>query len=122
MKKLLVWIVILGALVGLVVLVEKGVIRWQPLTMLAAVLAAPFRLLLGYFNDREQDISESHRLLRAEEAGIQRQMESEVTQRNENIAGLRSEIETLDTRLEELRRQRAAVSGEIEKMSAEMAS
>lgn len=118
MKKLVVGLVLTVAAVGLVYLVNAGIIRWQPLTILAAAIAAPFKFLMGLLGS-EGKIRKAHREKRRRELEFQEELESRIGQREERVATLYNEIEALNARLTELQTQKETLAAEIEKLSAE---
>lgn len=119
MKKLIFWIVLIAAVGGLVYLVKAGVINWQPLTILAAALAAPLKFIAGMFGESEEDIRKRHAAAREEEARFQEDLESRIAARERRVTALRKEIEAIDVELESLAKRREQVAAEIEKMSVE---
>ena len=119
MKKLIFWLVLLAAVGGLVYLVQAGIIKWQPLTILVAALAAPLKFIAGLFGDSEEEIRKRHAAAREEEARFQEELESRIAARERRITALRKEIEAIDVQLESLAKRREQVAAEIEKMSVE---
>ena len=119
MKKLLIWLVILAAVAAVFYLVQKGVIRWQPLTVLVAALLAPFKFISGLFGSDEEKIRERHRRTRAREAGFQAAVEAEVQRREQRVERLHDNVQELDDELERLNRTRESLAAEIDQATAE---
>lgn len=113
MKKWQAWLLIIGTVLVVFVLVERGVIRWQPLTILVAAILGPLKFLSGLFGSKEDEIRERHREVRAREAVFQAQQEQEVQVHEERIDGLQGEVERIDEDLDRLARRRAELAGEI---------
>jgi outer membrane murein-binding lipoprotein Lpp len=122
MKKWQAWLLIIGAVIVVFVLVEKGIIRWQPLTVLVAAILGPLKFLGGLFGgSKEDEIRERHRQLRAKEAAFQERLEADVQQREDSIERLQADVEQVDAELERLARRREALAGEISAASDEEA-
>ena len=81
MKRWVVFVVMVIALSGLVFLVSAGYITWQPLTIIAAALAAPFRFIIGWFTSSEEDIRERHRKIREMEKEFRDDLKGKVEER-----------------------------------------
>ena len=118
MKKLAIWLVLGAAVVVLVYLVDRGVIRWQPLTVAVAALLAPLKLLTGLFSSDEDEIRERHRRKREEEEAFQRAVEVEVERRARRVEDLRGEVQQADREVRRLREQREALAEDIADESA----
>ena len=119
MKKFLIWLVVLLAVAVVFYLVEQGVIRWQPLTVLVAALLAPFKFISGLFGSDEEEIRERHRRTRAQEAEFQAEVEAEVQRRELRVGRLNDDVRQLDDELERLNQARDSLADEIEQASAE---
>lgn len=119
MKKILIWLVLLSAVVLLVYLVDRGVIRWQPLTVAVAALLAPLKFIAGIFGSDEDKIREKHRRRREEEAEFQIEVEAEVERRTRRVQDLQTEVGRTDAELERLARERAALADDIAGQSAD---
>jgi len=119
MKKLLIWIVILAAVAAVFYLVQRGVIRWQPLTVLVAALLAPFKFISGLFGSDEEKIRDRHRQTRAREAEFQTAVEAEVQRREQRVESMHDDVQALDDELERLNQARESLADEIERASAE---
>lgn len=117
MKKIITLLLVAGVLVVVGYLVYTGKIRWQPLTMLFAALAAPFRFLYGLFGSKEEEIREKHRQMRETEKVFQDTLETQIKEREEKIATLNRQVELIDGKLELLRQKRMLVDQEVEGMS-----
>ena len=117
MKKFWVWLILAAIVAALFFLVERGVIRWQPLTILVAALLAPFKFLGDLFGGREKEIREAHHRTREREAAFQAELEAEIARREARVAALRDQIDGLETRVQTLETRRAALAGEIEGLS-----
>ena len=118
MKKLIVGLFLVVAIAGVVYLVQTGVITWQPLTMIVAALAAPFKFIMGLFGSEEK-IRAKFAAERAEEQAHQRGFDEKIQQREERAAALRQEVDELDKKLAALKAERGSVSAEVKEMSTE---
>ncbi len=117
MKKFIILFLVIVAVVVSGYLVYKGIIKWQPLTMLFAALAAPFRFIMGLFGNDEDEIRERHEKLRETEAAFHERLLTRVQERENRIAELNRQIEIIDGKLELLRLKRQAVDQQVEDMS-----
>ncbi|MFQ5636656.1 MAG: hypothetical protein ACE5IR_01515 [bacterium] len=117
MKKLIIGLVLIAVVGGLIYLVNAGIITWQPLTILVAALAAPFKFVMSLFGSEEK-IHKKHEERRRKEHEFQEQLESRIQEREENIANLVSEIESLHTQVNELKTENQNMSNQIHTMSA----
>ncbi|MCH7756312.1 hypothetical protein IH970_14480, partial [candidate division KSB1 bacterium] len=72
MKKLIVGLFLVIAIAGVVYLVQAGIITWQPLTMIIAAVAAPFKFIMSLFGSEEK-IRAKFAAERAEEQAHQRE-------------------------------------------------
>lgn len=113
MKKIFVGFFLILALAGVVYLVQAGIIAWQPLTMIIAAVAAPFKFIMGLFGSEEK-IRARFQAEREAEQAHQRQFDTTVAEREARAAALQREVEALDAKLSELK---ASVSSEVKKMS-----
>ena len=118
MKKLIVGFFLIVAIAGVFYLVKTGVITWQPLTMIVAALAAPFKFIMSLFGS-EKDIRDRFAKERAEEQAHQREFDEKIQQREERAAALRQEVDELDKKLAALKAERGSVSAEVKEMSTE---
>lgn len=119
MKRWVVFVVMVIALSGLVFLVSAGYITWQPLTIIAAALAAPFRFIIGWFTSSEEDIRERHRKIREMEKEFRDDLQDKVEDREKNIETINKEIELLDKEMELLKKKRELVELEVGNLSDE---
>jgi uncharacterized protein YlxW (UPF0749 family) len=117
MKKWLLILLVGLAIIAVVYLDTKGIIRWQPLSILVAALAAPFRFLWGLFGNAEARIRKQHAEVREREAAYQEDLETRIQTREQRINELNREVEMLDAKLELLKTKRALVDAEVESMS-----
>ena len=118
MKKLIVGFFLIVAIAGVFYLVKTGVITWQPLTMIVAALAAPFKFIMSLFGSEEK-IRAEFAAERAEEHAHQREFDEKIQQREERAAALRQEVDELDKKLTALKAERGSVSAEVKEMSTE---
>ncbi|NUO83055.1 hypothetical protein HUU05_23540 [candidate division KSB1 bacterium] len=117
MKKFVILLLVLAVVVVSGYLVYNGIIKWQPLTMLFAALAAPLRFIIGLFGSKEDEIRARHEKLRETEAAFQERLLTRVQERESRIAELNRQIEIIDGKLELLRLKRQAVDQQVEDMS-----
>ncbi len=96
---------------------ESGLITWQPLAMIVAALAAPFRLVWNMINNSEEKIRKKHQQLRQRERAYQDDLESKIGMREKKIVKLDKQLERLEEQLEELERKRDRVAGVVERMN-----
>lgn len=118
MSKWVFGLILIAAFVGLAVLVQKGIIHWQPLTMLFAAIAAPFKFVMGLFGS-EQKIREKFAAEREQEHAFQADLENRIKQREERVTQLHKEIESLDANLRTLKSEREQIESNIGKMTVE---
>ena len=118
MKKIIVGLFLIIAIAGVFYLVQTGVITWQPLTMIVAALAAPFKFIMSLFGSEEK-IRAKFEGERKEERAHQREFDEKIQQREERAAALRKEVDELDNKLAALKAERETVSAEVKKMSTE---
>ncbi len=118
MKKLIVGLFLIVAIAGVFYLVKTWVITWQPLTMLIAAVAAPFKFIMSLFGSEEK-IRDKFAAERAEEHAHQREFDEKIQQREERAAALRQEVDELDKKLAALKAERGSVSAEVKEMSTE---
>ena len=119
MKKWVIAILIILVIVAVVALNESGIISWQPLSMLIAAIAAPFRFVMSIFGDKESEIRERHAKIRQTEEEFQTGLQSRIHERERKIEAMESELGRLDTRLADLRQKRSQIDAEVDAMSAE---
>jgi len=118
MKKLIVGLFLVVAIAWVVYLVQAGIITWQPLTMIIAAVAAPFKFIMSLFGSEEK-IRAKFASERAEEHTHQREFDEKIQQREERAAALRKEVDELDNKLAALKAERETVSAEVKNMSTE---
>ncbi len=118
MKKLIVGLFLVIAIAGVVYLVQAGIITWQPLTMIIAAVAAPFKFIISLFG-KEENIRAKFQSERAEERAHQTDFDEKIQQREERAAALRKEVDELDEKLAALKAERETVSAEVKNMSTE---
>ena len=119
MKKWMIPLLIILAFAAVVALDQSGIISWQPLSMLIAAIAAPFRLAMGIFANKEEDIRKKHEEIRRREVEFQTGLQSRIQKRERKIEALESKLGRLDTRLADLRQKRSQIDAEVDAMSAE---
>ncbi len=113
-KKLTIILIIIVAAVAIYFLESN----WQVLSMLAAGLAGPFKLIWGFFGGgKEEEIRKKHAEQREREKQFQRELESAIQVRQDRIASLEDQVTNLDTQLSLLEVKRARVDQEVEAMS-----
>lgn len=118
MKKWVTVIILVIAVAGVIYAVKSGLIRWQPLTIIAAALMAPFRFILSLFGS-EKEIRQRHEEKRDEEHAFQLALEQKIQQREERVANLYKEVDYLEARMRVLRSERDNLSEEMKTMSTE---
>ncbi|TDJ03754.1 MAG: hypothetical protein E2O76_00590 [Caldithrix sp.] len=107
MKKLMVGLCLVITIVGVIYLVQAGIITWQPLTMIIAAVAAPFKFIMSFFGNEEK-IRAKFADERAEERAQQTDFDTRIKQREERVGALRKEVEDIDAELQILRKKRQA--------------
>ncbi len=118
MKKWIFTFAILLLAVGLYYL-ASGSLKWQPLTILFAALAAPIKFITGLFGNPEEEIRQKHEALRQREQEYQQSLQTRIAERQERIRSLQREIDVLDARLIALEEKRNRIRTEIENMDVE---
>lgn len=119
MKKWIIRAVIFLLIVAVFVLVEAGIIDWQPLTILAAAVAAPFKLIWSKFQKEEETIKEQHAAVRARESAYQEELETKIQAHEQKIESLEQTIRQLDTQLASLDQKKSDVKNQVNAMSDE---
>jgi len=119
MKKWLIGIAIVAAIIVIIYLDQSGVIKWQPLSMIVAAIAGPFKLLLGMTSNTEKKIHEKHDAIRQKEAGYQSQLEGRIQDTQTRVEIFKQQIQTIDQELELLKKKRAKVDDIVDKMNIE---
>ena len=112
MKKLMVGLFLVIAIVGVIYLVQAGIITWQPLTMIIAAVAAPFKFIMSLFGSEEK-IRAKFAGERAEERAHQADFDTRIKQREERVGALRKEVEDIDAELQRLREKRQAGTTDV---------
>ena len=116
MKKWLIGIAII-VVIGIIIYLDKNkIISWQPVSIIIAAIAAPFRLLMSIFGDKVQQIKDEHEKIRRTEVAYQQDLESQIQEGESKIANLKQEIDLLDTKIGLLKRQRELIDVEVENM------
>ena len=118
MKKILVGLFLVIGIAGVVYLVQTGVINWQPLTMIVAAIAAPFKFIMSLFGSEEK-IRAKFAGERAEEQTHQAEFDKKIEQREQRAATLRKEVDELDKKLAALKAERETASADVQSMSTE---
>ena len=115
--------IMIGALVLLAILLylnHKGIIKWQMLTMIAAVVAAPIKFLSNWLkgnNERIEEIKQSHDTLRRNEETFRESREDELKKNDEIIKAQSKKIEELNSKITAIEAKKQTVDDEIENMS-----
>lgn len=118
MKKIMIGFFLLVAIAGIVVLNKMGIISWQKLTIIFSAIAAPFKFIMGLFGS-EKKIREEMQAERDAEHKWQKQLDERISQQEEKAAKLRKEIEELDTKKTELKKEKASIQSQVQSMSTE---
>jgi uncharacterized protein YlxW (UPF0749 family) len=118
MKKWITVIVLVIVAAGLIYVVESGLIKWQPLTIIVAAVMAPFRFIWSLFGS-EKEIRDRHEKKRDEEHAFQLALEQKIQQREERVANLYKEVDYLEARMQVLRTEKEKISEELKTMTAE---
>ncbi len=119
MKKPIFVILLFLALIAIVYLVQSGIIAWQPLTIVAAAIAAPFKFIMGLFGNKEEEIRKKHAQLREQETSYQESLDTAIKGREREIGKLNKEVEILDSKIELLKKKRDLIDTDVENMSLE---
>ncbi len=117
MKKLLYFTVLLLLMALAFYLDESGLITWQPLAMIVAALAAPFRLIWNLINDSEEKIRKKHEQYRQRERQYQEMLENKIGRREKRITELDQQLDDLQRQMEKLERKRSEVQKIVERMN-----
>ncbi|HED11508.1 MAG TPA: hypothetical protein ENJ10_12525 [Caldithrix abyssi] len=96
---------------------ESGLITWQPLAMIVAALAAPFRLVWNMINNSEEKIREKHERIRQREKQYQDTLESKIGRRERRIEELDRQLNDLERQVERLEQKRSEVERVVERMN-----
>ena len=96
---------------------ESGLITWQPLAMIVAALAAPFRLVWNMINNSEEKIREKHERIRQREKQYQDTLESKIGRRERRIEELDRQLNDLERQVERLEQKRSEVEKIVERMN-----
>ncbi len=117
MKKVLYISVLILLMVLAFYLDESGLITWQPLAMIVAALAAPFRLVWNMINNSEEKIREKHERIRQREKQYQDTLESKIGRRERRIEELDRQLNDLERQVERLEQKRSEVERVVERMN-----
>ncbi|MEP7169359.1 MAG: hypothetical protein ABI855_08300 [Bacteroidota bacterium] len=110
------WIVIIVLIVILGVLVylnEKGIIHWQALTILGAVVLGPIKFIASLFKNDQKEIdkiNKKHETVRANEKKYQETVESNLKKHDEKIDTLTKNNQALEEKLKSLEAERENVA------------
>ena len=113
MKKLIFWIIVIAGIAILFYFIKD----WQPVSMVIAALAAPFKFLYKLFGDKEEEIRKKHAEIRQRELEYQGELESNVQKREQKIGDLEDQLAQLDKKLVSLDEQRQKIDRKVESMS-----
>ncbi len=102
MKKLMVGLFLVIAIAGVTYLVQAGIITWQPLTMIIAAVAAPFKFIMSLFGSEEK-IRKKYAEESEAELAHRREFENRIKERDGRIQNLLTRIEERDTEIKTLR-------------------
>lgn len=116
MKKLIIGVILLVVFIGIGILVQQGIIKWQPLTILFAAIIGPFKFIMDLFGSEEK-IRQKHEAKRAEEHQFQTELETRIAQREDRVASLQKEIETLNATIANLKQEQDSIASKVSEMS-----
>jgi len=119
MKRWLTILIIIVVIAGLFYLVQTKVLNWQPLTILFAILAAPFKLIIGLFKNEEEEIRKEHEETRNQEADRQTAIDNTVKENAQIIHESKVIIDGIDEEIKELKKEQEKVRESIENMNRE---
>jgi len=119
MKRWLTILIIIVVIAGLFYLVQTKVLNWQPLTILFAILAAPFKLIIGLFKNEEEEIRKEHEETRSQEADRQTAIDNTVKENAQIIHESKVIIDGIDEEIKELKKEQEKVRESIENMNRE---
>ncbi len=119
MGKWAIGILLVLAITAIVVLDQMDILNWQPLSMLVAAVAAPFKLIIGAFSNKEEEIRKKHQEARQMEADYQADLESKIRARERRIEELDIELEQVDANINSLKEKRARIGADVDAMSSE---
>jgi len=98
--------------------VQSGVITWQPLTMLIAAVAAPFKFIMSLFGSEEK-IRAKFQAERDVEHEWQQDLEKRIKEREEREVKVLKEIEEIDAKLKKLEDEQSQIESKIADASPE---
>ncbi len=119
-------VVIVGVVIVLIVigfLYTQGYfqnLQWQTGTMILAVLAGPYKFIMGWIKGGETErIAEKHEQMKQDEIKHREETDAQIKAKQEKIAQLDKEIQLLDTKIQLIEVKKAQVQPEVEKMSSQ---
>lgn len=119
------WIV-LGFVVlalALVVLSATGVIdlSWQDLSMIAAAVVAPFKMLFDQFGGKDEvdEIVDKQKQRQEEEKVHRQEMDVLIAEKTKRIEQLNQELEVQDAKLQVIEEKKKRVAIEVKSMTVE---
>ncbi len=110
-------LILLGALI--IYLDTTNAVSWQPLAMILAAIAAPFRYIWNTLTDNPLKIQERHKRLREKEWLYQDTLEKQIQQRSARIRELDESIDKLERELNALDRKRSEIEAVVKDMNAD---
>lgn len=119
MKKLFLWLGGLLLIALFVYLNESGLVTWQPLTIILAAIAAPFKFVLGLFTENTDHIQKRHEVLRQKETHYQEELSKDIVQRKQKIANLDEQLVRLESELQLLDMKRTEIDKQVNSLDAE---
>ncbi len=120
MKKFILAFAVVVVIGALVYLSRAGLIPgWQTLSIVFAAVAAPFKLLMSLFGDKEAEIRAAHAKLREQEGDYQANLDSRIQSRQLSVDKLNQDIQAIDGRIDELRQRRENIDQQVEQMGLE---
>ena len=114
MKK---WILLGVAAVVLFLVFQYTDIGWKTISMLAAGLWGPFKLLFGGLGGNEEKIRQKHAEEGEREQVYQQELETGIQTREQNVAQYERKLTEINRKLAELDARRARVDLEVDSMS-----
>jgi septal ring factor EnvC (AmiA/AmiB activator) len=117
-------VIILGVLGIIGYLQSEGVIKgfsWKGLSMIAAALAAPIKLIVNAFSSPDEkfvkEIEEKQKRIQKDEVIHRQETDRRMEEKQQRIQMLNKELDSLETRIALLKEKQKAIEPEVMNMS-----
>ncbi len=117
MKRIIFLIIGLLLIALVVYLNDSGLVTWQPLAIILAAIAAPFKFMMGLFNDK--NIHAKHQELREKEKKFQQDLDISVREHQKKIKSLDEKLARLENDIDTLDKKRSEVDNLVNNMDAD---